>query len=48
MGQLSLARFRGDTTFALTARVLSTFAGGVIGIVVWYSRRFIPIRFVKC
>lgn len=38
MGQLSLARFRGDTTFALTARVLSTFAGGVLGIVIWYPR----------
>ncbi|KXN81239.1 hypothetical protein AN958_05700 [Leucoagaricus sp. SymC.cos] len=36
MGQLTLARFRGDTTFGLTARVFSTFAGGVVGMVIWY------------
>ncbi|KAF5346488.1 hypothetical protein D9756_010113 [Leucocoprinus leucothites] len=39
MGQLTLARFRGDTTFGLTARVLSTFAGGVVGMVIWYISR---------
>lgn len=37
MGQLTLARFRGDTTFALVARVLSTFLGGVVGMVMWYT-----------
>ncbi|KAF5318091.1 hypothetical protein D9619_012029 [Psilocybe cf. subviscida] len=36
MGQLSLARFRGDTTFSLIARVSSTFFGGVTGMVMWY------------
>ncbi|KAH9906104.1 uncharacterized protein B0H18DRAFT_898949 [Fomitopsis serialis] len=36
MGQLTLARFRGDTTFALFARLLCTFLGGVTGMVVWY------------
>lgn len=37
MGQLTLARFRGDTTFGLTARVLSTFGGGLIGACMWYA-----------
>ena len=36
MGQLTLARFRGDTTFGLVARIVSTFMGGVVGTVVWY------------
>ncbi len=36
MGQLTLARFRGDTVFALVARVLSTFGGCVLGLVLWY------------
>lgn len=36
MGQLTLSRFRGDTTFALTARVISTFLGGLVGLVMWY------------
>ncbi|KAF8885154.1 hypothetical protein BD779DRAFT_1611982 [Infundibulicybe gibba] len=36
MGQLTLARFRGDTAFGLTARILSTFLGGVVGMVMWY------------
>ncbi|KZT24411.1 hypothetical protein NEOLEDRAFT_1207860 [Neolentinus lepideus HHB14362 ss-1] len=36
MGQLTLVRFRGDTTFGLVARIMSTFLGGVIGIVMWY------------
>jgi hypothetical protein len=35
MGQLTLARFRGDTTFGLTARIASTFGGGVVGMVIW-------------
>jgi len=35
MGQLTLARFRGDTTFGLVARIVSTFSGGVIGMVMW-------------
>lgn len=37
MGQLTLARFRGDTTFGLVARILSTFLGGVAGMVMWYA-----------
>ncbi|KAI0917777.1 hypothetical protein AcV7_007101 [Taiwanofungus camphoratus] len=36
MGQLTLARFRGDTTFALVARLVSTFLGGLVGMVIWY------------
>ncbi|CCM03488.1 uncharacterized protein FIBRA_05622 [Fibroporia radiculosa] len=36
MGQLTLMRFRGDTTFALVARLMSTFVGGVIGMLLWY------------
>ncbi|KAF8991841.1 hypothetical protein BDQ17DRAFT_1413587 [Cyathus striatus] len=37
MGQLTIARFRGDTAFGLTARIVSTFAGGVVGMVMWYT-----------
>lgn len=36
MGQLTLARFRGDTVFALVARVISTIGGSVLGLVLWY------------
>lgn len=36
MGQLTLARFRGDTTFGLVARIGCTFAGGLIGTALWY------------
>jgi hypothetical protein len=36
MGQLTLARFRGDTTFVLTARIIMTFFGGLTGMVMWY------------
>ncbi|KAF8907756.1 hypothetical protein CPB85DRAFT_1551911 [Mucidula mucida] len=36
MAQLTLARFRGDTTFGWVARVLSTFLGGIVGSVIWY------------
>ncbi|KAF9499221.1 hypothetical protein BDN71DRAFT_1384411 [Pleurotus eryngii] len=36
MGQLTLARFRGDTTFGLTARILATFFGCIAGLVMWY------------
>ncbi|TFK48067.1 hypothetical protein OE88DRAFT_1635639 [Heliocybe sulcata] len=36
MGQLTLVRFRGDTTFGLVARIMSTFLGGVVGVVMWY------------
>ncbi|KAF8149165.1 hypothetical protein B0H34DRAFT_735166 [Crassisporium funariophilum] len=36
MGQLTLARFRGDTAFGLVARVMSTFFGGLTGMVMWY------------
>ena len=36
MGQLTLARFRGDTVFALVARVFSTTLGSVLGLVLWY------------
>ncbi|KAI0271253.1 hypothetical protein BC834DRAFT_432593 [Gloeopeniophorella convolvens] len=36
MGQLTLARFRGDTTFGLVARIISTFFGGLTGAAIWY------------
>ena len=36
MGQLTLARFRGDTTFGLVARIVSTFGGGLTGATVWH------------
>ncbi|KAF8268962.1 hypothetical protein EI94DRAFT_1799762 [Lactarius quietus] len=36
MGQLTLARFRGDTTFGLVARIISTFAGGLTGATIWH------------
>lgn len=36
MGQLTLARFRGDTTFGLVARIISTFAGGLTGTAIWH------------
>jgi hypothetical protein len=36
MGQLTLARFRGDTVFGLVARISSTFFGGLVGMVIWY------------
>ncbi|KAI0353282.1 hypothetical protein OH77DRAFT_1407363 [Trametes cingulata] len=36
MGQLTLARFRGDTTFGLVARIVSTFMGGLMGTAMWY------------
>ncbi|KAF7311484.1 hypothetical protein MKEN_01050700 [Mycena kentingensis (nom. inval.)] len=36
MGQVTLARFRGDTVFGLSSRVLSTFLGGILGMVLWY------------
>ncbi|KAI1785560.1 hypothetical protein LXA43DRAFT_1037284 [Ganoderma leucocontextum] len=36
MGQLTLARFRGDTIFALVSRVLSTTLGGALGLALWY------------
>jgi hypothetical protein len=36
MGQFSLARFRGDTAFGLASRLVSTFMGGLTGLVLWY------------
>lgn len=36
MGQLTLARFRGDTTFGLVARIVSTLMGGLLGTALWY------------
>ncbi len=45
MGQLTLARFRGDTTFGLVARILSTFFGGIVGMTMWYVINFWHIAF---
>ncbi|KAH8105047.1 hypothetical protein DFH11DRAFT_1864282 [Phellopilus nigrolimitatus] len=36
LGQTTISRFRGDTVFGLAARVLSTFFGGVVGMIMWY------------
>ncbi|KAJ7905803.1 hypothetical protein B0H14DRAFT_25200 [Mycena olivaceomarginata] len=36
MGQSTISRFRGDTVFGLSTRVLSTFLGVVLGMVMWY------------
>jgi hypothetical protein len=36
MSQLTIARFRGDTVFGLLARIVSTFTGGILGLVMWY------------
>ncbi|EDQ99398.1 uncharacterized protein LACBIDRAFT_316563 [Laccaria bicolor S238N-H82] len=36
MGQVTLSRFRGDTTYSLIARLVATFGGGVSGAVLWY------------
>ncbi|KAF7964639.1 hypothetical protein HWV62_4637, partial [Athelia sp. TMB] len=36
MGQLTMARFRGDTSFGFVARIFSTFFGGLVGLVMWY------------
>lgn len=35
IGQLTIARFRGDTTFGLVARIIATFFGGILGTVLW-------------
>jgi hypothetical protein len=35
IGQVTLARFRGDTTFGLISRLISTFFGGIVGMVMW-------------
>ena len=35
MGQLTLSRFRGDTTFVFVFRIIATFFGGLIGMVIW-------------
>ncbi|KDR73331.1 hypothetical protein GALMADRAFT_228417 [Galerina marginata CBS 339.88] len=36
MGQLTLGRFRGDTAFGLSARIVSTFFGAIMGMLMWY------------
>ncbi|KII83920.1 hypothetical protein PLICRDRAFT_179954 [Plicaturopsis crispa FD-325 SS-3] len=36
MGQLTIARFRGDTTFGLVSRIISTSLGGLVGMTLWY------------
>ncbi|OBZ78595.1 Uncharacterized protein C57A7.05 [Grifola frondosa] len=43
MGQLTIARFRGDTTFGLVARILSTFLGG--SMVLSYGNRRVLLCF---
>lgn len=36
MAQLTLSRHRGDSVFALVSRVMSTFFGAGIGLIIWY------------
>ncbi|TDL21197.1 hypothetical protein BD410DRAFT_821614 [Rickenella mellea] len=36
MGQMTINRFRGDTTFVMTARIIATFCGGLAGMIIWY------------
>lgn len=36
LGQLTISRFRGDTAFAFVTRIISTFFGGLVGLVMWY------------
>ncbi|EJD55665.1 hypothetical protein AURDEDRAFT_78909 [Auricularia subglabra TFB-10046 SS5] len=36
IGQLNLARFRGDTAYGLVARLTATVFGGLVGVVLWY------------
>lgn len=36
LAQLTISRFRGDTAFGLIARIMSTFSGGLTGILIWY------------
>jgi hypothetical protein len=35
IGQLTLARFRGETAFGWVARVRSTFIGACVGLAIW-------------
>lgn len=35
IGQLTIMRFRGDTTFGFVARIIATFFGGLLGTVLW-------------
>ncbi|EJD51076.1 hypothetical protein AURDEDRAFT_182332 [Auricularia subglabra TFB-10046 SS5] len=37
IGQVNLARFRGDTIYGFFARLGATFFGGVTGLVIWYT-----------
>ncbi|KAH8111150.1 hypothetical protein DFH11DRAFT_644694 [Phellopilus nigrolimitatus] len=37
IGQITIGRFRGDTTFGWFSRVMATFAGGVAGMIMWYT-----------
>lgn len=36
MAQLTISRHRGESVFALVSRLLSTFGGAVVGMVIWY------------
>lgn len=36
MAQLTLARFRGETAFALLSRILATVIGAVFALIIWY------------
>lgn len=45
MAQLTLARFRGDTSFGFVARVVSTFGGGIVGMAMWFVSICISIFF---
>jgi len=36
MAQLTIARFRGDTAFGQVVRILGTFLGGIVGMLIWF------------
>lgn len=36
MAQLTIARFKGETALNFGGRIIATFFGGIIGIVMWY------------
>ncbi|KAH8105763.1 hypothetical protein DFH11DRAFT_1278514 [Phellopilus nigrolimitatus] len=36
IGQLTLSRFRGDTSYNWSSRVIATFLGGLVGSAMWY------------
>jgi hypothetical protein len=36
MAQLTLSRFKGETTLNFISRVIASFCGGIVGMTIWY------------